>query len=122
MIREFMEELWDELSDFFEDFWELLRTHKPSKPRKMKLTLIDGVAARVRPAYLLAERVDNTIKFVFGISICLSAITATFLGYTTLSDLLEMLIGSLIGRIVMLIVGGCYLIIAIWKLMRIQEK
>jgi len=122
MIKNFMEELWDEFSDFFEDYWEHVAHHKSSKPRKMKRTVVDGVAVSVRPAYLFADRVDNTIKLVFGVSICLSAISATFLGFTKLSDLLELLISSIPGRVLMFVIGASYFIIATWKLMRIQEN
>jgi len=122
MIKDFFEELWEEGSDFFEDFWEHVRHRGPSTPRYTKPVVIDGVATRVRPAYLFAERVDNMIRLVFGVSICLSAFSATFLGYTKLSDLLEMLMYTFLGRVAMCVIGGSYVLIALWKLMRLQDK
>lgn len=116
-----MEELWDEIDDFFEDFWEHLTKKHPSKPKKEKVVLIDGTAKTVRPAYVFAQRVDNMLRIVFGASIIVSAITATFLGFQTLSDLLVFLIDSLIGRIIMLIIGICYFIIGLWKLMHLND-
>jgi hypothetical protein len=117
----FFEELGDEVGDFFEDFWEHALHHIPSKPRSMRAAVINGVSTSVRPAYLFAERVDNTIRCIFGTSICISAVSATFLGYTKLSDLLEMLMHSVTGRVAMFIIGMSYILIAVWKLMQLKD-
>lgn len=121
-MKELWDEIWEELADFIEDFDEHIR-HKPSKDNvKTKTAVVRGVKVAVRPAYLFAERVDNVLKFIFGVSIIFSAISATFLGFIKLSDLLEVLINTLTGRIIMLVIGFSYLITAIWKLMHLGDK
>jgi len=120
MIPVYIEELKEEAADFFEDFWEHLSKHKPKVPFKKKIANVNGIAISVRPAYLFAERVDNLLKVLFGISITISALTATFLGFSSLSDLLEILIFSLIGRFIMFTIGISYLTIALWKLLHLS--
>lgn len=119
---EFFEELWDEVADFFEDFFEHLTKRKPSKPAEEKEMVVEGALTTVRPAYLFAERIDNLLRIVFGVSILISAVTATFLGFTSISDLLEVLISNLWGRAILLIIGLSYLVIAVWKLLHLKNK
>lgn len=119
---EFIEDFLEEAEDFFEDFFEHAVRRHPSKPKKERRAVINGTVAQVRPAYIFAERIDNFVRIVFGVSIIISALTATFLGFQTMSDLLAVLIGSLWGRAIMLIIGLSYFIIAIWKLMHIKDK
>jgi len=114
------DDIIDEAKDFAEDFWELLTKQKSLQSTKKKITCIAGTAIVVRPAYLFAERIDNLLRVVFGISILLSALTATFLGFSTLSQLLNFLIYSLIGRLGMVIIGSSYVIVASWKLMNLH--
>ena len=120
-MTDFFEELWDEVSDFFEDFWDHL-SEKPEKAIKTKTALIGGAEVAVRPAYLFAERVDNLLKVIFGLSIAVSAFTASFLGFASLSELIDALVSSFWGRGAMFIIGISYLIIALWKLMHIGSK
>lgn len=122
MLGEFFEEIWDEASDFYQDLWELFTKRTHSRPVKRKKTVIDGVTMTVRPAYLFARRVDNTLKLVFGVSICVSGLTATIFGFTKLSDLLDALIGTYPGRGLMLVIGGSYVLTAIWSLLQITDK
>lgn len=119
---EFIEELWDEISDFFEDFFEHLTKRKPSKPKKEKTAVIDGTLMSVRPAYVFAERVDNLLRILFGASIIISAVTATFLGFTSISELLSVLINNLWGRAILFVIGASYLVIAVWKLFHLKDK
>lgn len=83
--------------DFFEDFWDHL-TEKPEKAIKTKTTFTGGAEIAVRPAYLFAERVDNLLKIIFGLSIAISAFTASFLGFASLSELIDALVSSFWGK------------------------
>lgn len=120
-MSEFLEELWDEFSDFFEDLWELLSRKQPREPKKTKTTVINGAVTTVRPAYLFAERVDNLLRMFFGVSIVISAITASFLGFASLSDLVEVLIFNFWGRILAFFIGASYLIIGLWKILHLGK-
>jgi|SRR3989338_9156283 len=117
----FFEELWDEITDFFEDFWEHA-IQKPKKPTNTRTVWVGGAEVHVRPAYLFAERIDNLLKIIFGASIAISAFTATFLGFASLSELVDILLTSLWGRVCMFLIGTSYLIIAIWKLFHLESK
>lgn len=119
---DFIEELWDEISDFFEDFFEHLTKRKPSRPKKEKEVVIDGALMSVRPAYVFAERVDNLLRILFGASIIISAVTATFLGFTSISELLGILINNLWGRAILFVIGASYLVIAVWKLLHLKDR
>jgi len=46
--------------------------------------------------------------------------TATFLGFPQLSDLLDALIYNSLGRIFMAIIGTSYLITALWHLLHLK--
>ncbi len=118
----FASELWDEIDDFFEDLWEHLTDKKRTKPIQERQAVINGTLLTVRPAYIFAERIDNLVKIVFGVSIMISAVTATFLGFQTLSDLLAVLINSLWGRTIMFFIGSSYLLIALWKILHLNKK
>lgn len=120
-MRDFFEEIWDEITDFFEDFSEQF-FKKPKKATESRTVLIGGVRRTVRPAYIFAERIDNLIKLVIGASITISAFTATFLGFASLSDLIDLLIKSFLGRTFMFFTGLSYLIIAFWKLSHLNPK
>ena len=122
MSSEYIEEWKEEAADFFEDFWEHLNRKQPKKIFKKKTIVLNGLSVTVRPAYLFAERVDNLLKVLFGASIAVSAVTASFLGFTSLSDLLEILMFTLIGRVIMFAIGFSYLTIAVWKLMHLQNS
>lgn len=122
MLGEFWEELTDEISDFFEDYAEHLFKKKPSHPPKERKAVVHGALVVVRPAYLFAERIDNLLKIVFGISICISAITATFLGFASLSDLVDVLINSIWGRGLMLVIGSSYLLTAFWRILHLGKN
>ena len=117
----FLEELWEETADFFEDFRDHF-TNTKIEAKNTKIAVVNGAEIAVRPAYLFAERVDNLLKIVFGLSIAVSAFTATFLGFASLSDLIDALVNSIWGRIFMVIIGLSYLIIAVWKLMHLENK
>lgn len=120
-MKDFIEEIADEISDFFEDFREHALRKGVKQKVQTKEAVINGVLVNVRPAYIFAERIDNLLKILFGISITVSAFTASFFGFATLSQLVESLVNSLWGRIIMFVVGISYLIIAIWKLMHIEK-
>lgn len=121
-MTDFFSEIFDEAGDFFEDYLEILGKQRKAVPSKTKTLYLGGIKVQVRPAYLFAERIDNLLKLLFAISICVSALTASYLGFTGLSDLLDILITTWWGRTMMFIIGAAYLLIAFWKLMRLGEK
>ncbi len=122
MLKEFWEELTDEIGDFFEDYAEHLFKKKPTHSPKKKTAVINGALVVVRPAYLFAERIDNIIKIVFGVSLSISAFTATFLGFSSLSQLVDVLINSFWGRSIMFAIGISYLLTAFWKLLHLGDR
>lgn len=119
-MRDFLAEIWDEAEDFFDDFGEFFFLRKRSRKINPRLITLNGVTTVVRPAYLFAERLDNLLKLVFGISMCISAITATFLGYSTLSQLLASLITNPFGRVIIFIIGLSTLTTGTWKLISLS--
>lgn len=120
-MREFFEEIKEEFLDFIEDFGDVIRKRPPRKGIQNKSAVIRGQLTFVRPAYLFAERVDNGIKILFGVSILISAVTSTFIGFASLSQLVEVLIENIAGRIVMFVIGCSYLIVAIWKTLHLNK-
>lgn len=120
-MKDFFEELWDEFEDFVEDFYDHI-LKKPSKETYNKKTaVIDGKLATIRPAYLFAERVDNAIRILFGASIVISAVTSSFIGFSSLPELVQVLISTILGRVIMLVIGFSYLSIALWKIMHLNK-
>jgi hypothetical protein len=120
MSRRFWQLLWEEIDDFFEDFTEaIFRTRfRRYAPRHVQL---GGVSMAVRPAVLFADRLDTLLKLVFGVSITVSAWTATFVGFVKLSDLLDVLISTTAGRACMMVIGLCATLSALWKLLQIKD-
>src|SRR5688500_1678010 len=100
-MKEFAEEIIDEAGDFFEDLWEHLLRKKSTKIIDKRDVNVRGVITKVRPAYIFAERIENLIRLLFGLSVVISGITASLVGFTSLSDLVESLINTLSGRILM---------------------
>ncbi len=113
-LRKASKEFFEEAEDFFEDFFDLFSHKKLS--HNLKQVNWYGSTRLVRPAYIFAQKVENFLKVVFGVSIMVSALLATFWGVTRTSELLTGLITSLPGRIFMLLIGFSYLMIGIWKL------
>jgi hypothetical protein len=133
-IDEIVEEIWDELEisdyfenigeeavDFFKNFFKPC-IYKKKNVKDYKTVKMYGFLSLVRPAYIFAERIDNLLKAVFSVSIIASALVASFWGFTRLSELIEFLINSIIGRILMFIIGLSYLLIAVWKLIHLRER
>jgi hypothetical protein len=118
LIAEIKEEFWD----FIEDYNDLVRKRDTRKDIAIKPAVIRGELAFVRPAYLFAERVDNGIKILFGGSVLISGITSTFIGFASLSSLVEVLIKSLPGRITLIVIGLSYLMIALWKTLHLNKS
>lgn len=121
MLRYFFRELIEEAQDFFEDFEEFF-FHTRHHPRVTKQLKLGGIITSVRPAYLFAERIDNFLKAIFAGSIIISAMTATFVGFIKLSDLLDVLIFTLWGRTIMFMIGLCYFLTASWRLLEIKTE
>lgn len=118
---EFMEDFIEEMADFFEDIGETI-FHKPPKTiSKTRRIMLYGTSVAVRPAFAFAERIESSLKTIFGLSILISGIIASFWGYTGLSDLLDLLIHTIIGRIFMVIIGLSYMIIGLWKLSQLKK-
>lgn len=120
-MKELFEEIFEEATDFFEDLWEHIAHKPPHHPEREKKIVKNGVMLTVRPAYAFAERVDNLLKLVFGLSIIVSAVTATYLGFASVTDLLKVLIDSIIGRLLLGVIGSSYAILALWKLLHIEK-
>lgn len=121
MIKKFSYEIWDEMTDFFEDFLEYILRIDDYRKHDLREINIHGHIDRVKPAYIFAERIDNFLKLVFGLSIIISGLTSTFFGFIKLSDLLEVLINSLWGRGLMVLIGASYLLLGIWKLINLDK-
>ena len=121
-MRELIAEIKEEFVDFIEDFGDLLRKRTPTKEYDQKPAVIGGQLAFIRPAYLFAERVENGLKIVFGISVIMSAITSTFVGFASLSGLVEELISTLAGRLILFVIGFSYVIIATWKTLHLNKS
>lgn len=132
-FNEFIEEVWDELeisdyfenigeeaADFFKNFFKPYDHKKPTE-EDYKTIKMYGFMQYVRPAYIFAERIDNLLKILFSISIITSALVASIWGFTRLSELIEFLIASTIGRVIIFIIGVSYLLIAVWKLIHLKE-
>lgn len=120
-MRELIEEIREEFLDFIEDFGDLIKNRPERKDIQQKPAVIKGQMTFIRPAYLFAERVENAIKMLFGASVLLSAVTSTFVGFASLSGLVETLIKSLPGRVVLLVIGFSYLIVAFWKTLHLNK-
>jgi hypothetical protein len=121
-MRELIAEIKEEFVDFIEDYKELIGRRQPSKETKRKPAVLSGEMRFIRPAYLFAERVENGIKFLFGGSVVLSAITSTFIGFASLSGLVDTLLKSIPGRLILLIIGLSYLVIAFWKTLHLNRS
>lgn len=121
-MKELIAEIKEEFIDFLEDYKELVRKQPPAKGGKQKSAVISGQMTLIRPAYLFAERVESGIKFLFGGSVVLSAITSTFVGFASLSGLVDTLLKSIPGRLILFVIGISYLIIAIWKTLHLNRS
>lgn len=115
-----MKDFFEEIADFFEDFIEVFTKEEVHHHTERK-TNVAGHIQNVRPAYIFAERLDHFLKIVFGVSIFISAFTATFVGFIKLSDLLEFLTRSIPGRGIMLVIGLSYILLGVWKLINLDK-
>jgi hypothetical protein len=79
------------------------------------------VVTRVRPALLFADRLDHLLKALFALSIIGSGLSASFVGFIKLSDLLEVLIFSWPGRVAMVVIGTGSLLTSLWKLLEVKQ-
>ena len=119
ILPEPLEELFEEAEDFFEDLFENIFVKRKFKFKKLKKIKLYGTIVAVRPAFLFAERIESLLKILFGFSILISGIIASFWGFTRLSDLMTALITSFVGRII-IIIGFSYFLLGIWKLSKIK--
>lgn len=119
-IDDLFQNITEEAQDFFKSFFSK-KKYTVKDIKELRLVRMYGFINLVRPAYIFAERIDNLLKVVFGISIIASAFVASFWGFTRLSELTEFLITSIGGRILMFIIGVSYLLIAVWKLIHIRD-
>lgn len=120
-MRELIAEVKEEFWDFVEDYNDLIRKRPAREDVRKKPVVMRGELTFVRPAYLFAERIDNLIKIVFGGSVLISGITATFIGFASLSGLVEVLIKTLPGRFAMIVIGLSYVVIAVWKTLHLNK-
>ena len=121
-MKDFIEEFFEEIADFFEDFIEYLFKKEEIHHHAARKISVKGRIEYVEPAYLFAEKLDNFLKIVFGVSIFFSALTASFVGFIKLSDLLEFLITSFPGRSVMIVIGFSYLLLGFWRIISLEKK
>ena len=112
-------EILEEAEDFFKELFKIF-SKKKIKIKKFKKINLYGTMLAVRPAYIFAERLDNFLKIIFGFSIFISGFIAYFWGVTRLSELLDILIGTFFGRILIIIIGFSYFIMGLWKLANIR--
>ena len=113
-------ELKEEAEDFFDDFHEDI--FKKKKIRKhIRQVKLYGATVAVRPAYIFAERIESLLKVIFGFSILVSALLASFWGFTRTSVLLTTLITSTLGRILMIVIGFSYFIVGLWKVLHLHK-
>lgn len=120
-MRELISEIKEEFFDFVDDYNELVGKRTSHKKYPKKPAVIKGELAFVRPAYLFAERVENLLKIVFGVSVLLSAITSTFVGFASLSGLVETLVESIAGRLTLFVIGLSYVVVALWKTLHLNK-
>jgi hypothetical protein len=118
---EFIKDFFEEAEDFFEEIIEIFFKKKKIKFKKLKKIKLYGTFMSVRPAYVFAERLDSFLKMIFGFSILVSGIITYFWGFTRLSDLLDTLIKSFFGRILIIIIGFSYFILGFWKVANIRS-
>ena len=119
-FRKVWYELKEEAEDFFDDFHEDI--FKKKKIRKhIRTVKLYGATVAVRPAYVFAERIESLLKVIFGFSILVSAVLASFWGFTRTSELLASLITSTIGRILMIVIGFSYFIVGLWKVLHLHK-
>lgn len=121
-MREFITDLWEEASDFFEDIYDHLIDRDDDHRKATVEVSINGLTRKVRPAYIFAQRIEAILILIISCSIIISAVTASFLGFPTLSDLLHMLIFSWWGRCIMIIIGLSYFLISVWRLLHLGTK
>ena len=121
-MKEFYLEIKEEFIDFIEDYNELIRKRTSQKKYGQKPAVLKGELAYIRPAYLFAERIENLLKMLFGLSVLLSAFTSTFIGFASLSGLVDTLIKSFAGRIVLLVIGFSYVVLALWKILHLNKS
>jgi len=111
-----LKELFDEMLDFIDDFSFKKVNHGLKKVNSF------GRQVEVRPAYLFAQKVEYSLKFIFGISMIISAIMASFWGITRTSELLSQLIGSILGRFFLFVIGLSYAILGVWKVLNLEKN
>ncbi len=111
------EDFFEEAGDFFEDLFDDNRVNI----KHLRKINFYGTQIMVRPAYIFAEKIENLLKIIFGISIFVSGLLATFWGFTRTSELLETLIQSLWGRIFIVIIGFSYFVLGFYKLTHIKR-
>ena len=115
-MKHFFEELFEEITDFFEDFTEHI-----FEPQKITAEKEIKIASGLSPAYYFAERIENLLKVVIGSSIIVSAVLSSVWGFVTVSDLVQFMVNSLIGRSILALIGSSYFIVGIWKLMHLKK-
>lgn len=116
-FRKAWEEFKEEAEDFFEDFFEDRKVG-----RQLRNIKLYGAKVAVRPAYVFAERIESLLKLIIGFSILVSALIASFWGFTRTSELLSTLITSIVGRIIMIVIGFSYFIVGLWKVLHLHKN
>ncbi len=115
------------LDNLFEEWADLFAVlgkaffGKKLRLKKLRKIELYGTVVMVRPAYVLAEKVVNLLKIIFGVSIIASGFVAAYWGVTRVSELISLLVTTTLGRIIIIVIGLSYLIVGLWKLANIHE-
>jgi len=117
-----MDDFLEEFADFWQELLEDLHLFKHKKKPPLREVDVYGQTQFLRPAFIFAEKVENVLKIVAGVSIVISGIMATFWGFTGTGEILKALINSSLGRILIVIIGSSYFIIGLWKLLNLNKK
>lgn len=105
-----IDEIIEEARDFFEDIFEHLFERDPEKKKTGA-----SLTQRTKHAYYFTDKVDSLMKFMFGVSILISAIVASAWGFSSVGDLVKAFVDSWPGRIVLIFIGVSYLVNGVWR-------
>ncbi len=115
-MKEYFDDLIEDLSDLAEDIKEHLSMKPLRRPHKIHRKVKKKVVRSGRPAFALAERIRGVIYVIVSISIIYATIIAFTEGIAGLREIVIYLIRSWVGRIIALLIGIAYLIYGIWKI------
>lgn len=86
------------------------------KRRKIHKRMKKGMGKQGKPAYSASERIRGFLYVIIGASLVLTAIIASRYGVTGIGDLLNLLINTWWGRLLILLIGAANLMYGLYKL------